>query len=314
MRTRVAVLIVALVAVGLVAPWLAPYDPEQHHRDFPFAPPMRPHIVHAGAVHLPFVYPVALSDRLRLRYSEDRSRTQALPWFQDDSAGPVFLLGTDSFGRDQLSRLLHGARISLALALASGLGALLVGAIVGGAAAYRGGWIDDVTMRVADFVVTMPLIYVVLLLRGVMPLVLPASTVFVLMAAIFTLVGWPFIARGIRGIIAVEREREYVAAARSLGANHWRIVTRHLLPACAGHLVVQATMLLPAFILAEATLSFAGLGFAQNVPAWGSMLHEAASVTAMTRFPWTLAPAVAIFGLLLAANLALSDADEPRAM
>jgi peptide/nickel transport system permease protein len=306
MTPRVAALIVVLVALAVVAPWFAPYDPETHHRDYPFAPPMRPHIIHDGSLRLPFVYPIALNDRLRLRYTEDRTRTQPLPWLQAGAA-PVFLLGSDSFGRDLLSRMLHGARISIALALASGLGALVLGALVGGLAAYRGGWIDDVTMRVADFVVVMPVIYVVLLLRAVMPLVLPASTIFLLMASIFVVVGWPYIARGIRGIVAVEREQEYVAAARSLGANHWRIVTRHLLPACAGHLIVQATMLLPAFILAEATLSFAGLGFSQNVPAWGTMLQEAANLSTMTRFPWMLAPAAAIFALLLAANIVLSD-------
>jgi peptide/nickel transport system permease protein len=313
MTTRVAALIVALALVALVAPWLAPYDPETHYRDFPFAPPMRPHIVHDGAIRWPFVYPVSLADRLRGRYDEDRSRMQPLPWFAADDAQPAFLLGSDSFGRDQLSRVLHGARISIALALVSSLGALVLGALIGGVAAYRGGWVDEVTMRIADFIVVLPIIYVVLLLRAVMPLVLPAVTVFALMMSIFTLVGWPFIARGIRGIVVVEREQEYIAAARSLGANHWRIVTRHLLPACAGHLVVQATMLLPAFILAEATLSFAGLGFARNVPAWGSMLQEAANLTAMTRFPWTLAPAVAIFVLLLGANLVLSDKIGQRA-
>jgi peptide/nickel transport system permease protein len=96
-------------------------------------------------------------------------------------------------------------------------------------------------------------------------------------------------------------------AAQSLGAGSWRIMSRHLLPACAGYLLVQATLLLPAFILAEATLSYVGLGFPDNVPTWGTMLRDAANLNAMTRFPWTLAPAAAIFLVVLAANVILQS-------
>ena len=103
-----------------------------------------------------------------------------------------------------------------------------------------------------------------------------------------------------RGIVAAEREQEYVVAARSLGASSWRIIGRHLLPACGAHLVVQGTLLLPAFVLAEATLSFVGLGFPQRIPTWGTMLRDAATVSMLTRFPWLLAPAVAIFAVVLA--------------
>ena len=143
--------------------------------------------------------------------------------------------------------------------------------------------------------------------RAASVVVLSTSTVFGLMAGIFSLVGWPFVARGVRGIVTAERDREYVVAAQSLGASSWRIMGRHLLPACAGYLLVQATLLLPSFILAEATLSYVGLGFPGNVPTWGTMLRDAANVTAMTRFPWTLAPAAAIFLVVLAANVILQS-------
>jgi peptide/nickel transport system permease protein len=305
MIRKVTVLLVTLSLVALLAPWLAPYDPDRHHRGFLFAPPMTPHVVKDGGLRAPFVYPIALTDRMAQRYVEDRARTRPLPWFDRDSAAPVFLAGADSFGRDVLSRLLYGARVSIALALISVFGTLVLGALIGAIAGYRGGWIDEAAMHLADFVVVLPVIYVVLVLRAVMPLVLPATTVFLLMAVIFVLVGWPFVARGVRSIISAEREREYVVAARSLGASNWRIVTRHLLPACAGYLLVQATLLLPAFVLAEATLSFVGLGFPDEVPAWGTMLSDAANVGAMSRFPWTLAPAAAIFLVVLSANVIL---------
>ena len=306
MTRRIALLIAVLAALALAAPWLAPYDPEVQHREFLYAPPMRPHLLDAGSLRAPFVYPIVLADQLSQRYDEDRSRTRPLPWL-GTAADPVFLLGADSFGRDLLSRLLHGSRISIALALASVLGAVMLGAVIGGIAGYRGGWLGEATMRVAEFVLVLPVIYAALLLRAVMPLVLPPSTVFVSMAAIFTLLGWPFVAKGVRGIIAAEREREYAMAARSLGASGWRVLGRHLLPACSGFLLVQGCLLLPAFVLAEATLSYVGLGFPEHVPTWGTMLIEAASITALTRFPWMLAPAAAIFLVVLSANAILQS-------
>ena len=313
MTRRALVLLIVLGVTALVAPWLAPYDPETGHRDYLFAPPMRPHVMADDGLHAPFVYPIRLADRVSSTFAEDRARTQPLPWFTT-GGDPAFLLGADSFGRDVFSRLLHGARRSIGLGLASTLGALLIGALVGGFAGYRGGWVDDVVMRVADFVLVLPVIYVVLLLRALMPLVLPASAIFVLITAIFALVGWPFVARGVRGIISAERQREYVVAAQSLGASPWRIFGRHLLPACAGYLLVQATLLLPAFILAEATLSYVGLGFPEQVPTWGTMLVDAASVSTMTRFPWTLSPALAIFAVVFAANVLLQSGDGPATL
>ena len=157
-----------------------------------------------------------------------------LPWIERDAAAPVFLLGADDFGRDVLSRLLYGARTSIGLSLVATLGAVLIGALAGAWAGYRGGWVDDAIMRVAEFVLVLPVIYVVLVLRAVLPLVLPASTVFLLVVVhLRRSSGWPFVAKGVRAIVAVEREREYVQAARSLGAGPLRILTRHLLPACA---------------------------------------------------------------------------------
>jgi peptide/nickel transport system permease protein len=310
MIRRAGILILALGLVAIVAPVFAPYDPGRSFREFLHAPPMRPVLAEFGA---PKVHPLILADRLDQRFEADRSRMVSLPWFS--AAGdepPVFLLGSDSLGRDVLSRLFYGARTSIGLALLATLGALGIGAIVGAFAGYRGGWIDEGIMRFADFVIVLPTIYVVLVLRAVLPLVLPPSTVFLLVTSIFVLVGWPFVAKGVRAIVAAEREREYVQAAQSLGASGFRLLTKHLLPACAGYLIVQATMLLPAFVLAEATLSFVGLGFPDSVPSWGTMLIEAANVGSLVRFPWTLAPAVAIFLVAFSANSLAAHRDLPR--
>lgn len=304
MIRRTGVFMLLLIAIALAAPALAPYDAGRAFRGFLHAPPMRPHL--DGVT--PAAYPLVLADRMEQRFEPDRSRSVPLPWFGASEA-PVFLLGADDFGRDVLSRLLYGARTSIGLALVATLGAVLIGALAGAWAGYRGGWVDEAIMRVADFVLVLPVIYVVLVLRAVLPLVLSATTVFVLVSVIFILVGWPLVAKGVRSIVAAERNREYVQAAKSLGAGHGRIVLRHLIPACTGHLLVQATLLLPAFILAEATLSFIGLGFPEPIASWGTMLAAAGNYNAIARFPWTLAPAIAIFAIVFATNLIASQRD-----
>lgn len=299
MTRRALLLLGGLLLAALVAPHMAPYDPGKAFRDFLHAPPMRPQPSQGFAVH-----PIALADRLEQRYIVDRTRVVPLPW-SARAETPVFLLGADSYGRDVLSRLLAGTRLSLGLALVAVAGAILIGASLGAWAGASGGWTDEWTMRVADFILVLPLLYVVVTLRAMLPLVLPVTTIFLLMAAIFAAVGWPFVARGVHAIVRRERQREYVMAAQSLGAGRMRVLVRHLLPACAGHAAVQATLLLPAFILAESTLSYLGLGFPDTSPSWGTMLAEASNINAMARFPWTLAPAAAIFAVTLITNLTL---------
>ncbi len=304
-----------LAAIGLLAlagPWLTPHTPARRFEDRAFAPPMIPRVVDAdGRWRAPFVYPLRLVNRLERRYEEDRTRPVPLAWWSggnvlrlsDERAGPWLPLGADSYGRDVFARLAYGARLSLGVALAAAFGALLIGTFIGGLAGVSRGLADDGLMRLSDFVLILPAMYVVLALRAALPLVLPAGAIFVLVAGILALVGWPLVARGVRAIVASEGERDYAQAARALGAGRWRLLWRHLLPAARGFLVIQATLLVPAFILAEATLSYVGLGFPDPSTSWGTMLQEAANVAALADAPWTLSPAVAIFVVVLAVNL-----------
>ena len=298
-----------VVLVAVAAPWLAPNPPDRRFADSLYAPPTPVRLLHEG-LHAPFIYPQRLVSRLERRFEGDTTRPLTLEWFTrgrlvsvPDDEGPLLLLGADAVGRDIFSRLVYGARASLALAVISTLGALVLGALVGGVSAYAGGIADELISRATDFVLVLPAMYVALALRAVMPLVLPPATVFVLLVAIFVLLGWPIVARGVRAIVASESERDYAQAGRALGAGPARLLVVHLLPAAWSYLTVQATLLLPAFILAEATLSYVGFGFPGTVPTWGTMLQDAANVALVVEAPWMLAPAAAIFVFVLAVNL-----------
>ena len=300
-------LLVAIVLVAVAAPWLAPNDPDRQFDAYLYAPPTRVHF--GGASGNAYFYPMRIVSRLERRFEEMRDHPVALEWFNGhvlssaDAGAPLLLLGADSYGRDIFSRLLYGSRASLGLAVLATLAAMLLGAAVGGVAGFAGGTVDEALSRFSDFVLVLPAIYVVLALRSVMPLVLPPGQVFALLTGIFALVGWPIVARGVRGIVASEREREYVIAGRALGAGPLRLLAVHLMPATRGYLSTQATLLLPSFILAEATLSYVGLGFPDTVPTWGTMLHDASNVALVADAPWMLAPAAAIFLVVLAVNL-----------
>ena len=155
---------------------------------------------------------------------------------------------------------------------------MLLGASLGALAGYYGGALDELLMRASDFVMVLPAMYVALALRSVLPLVLaPRDGLRCCSAAIFAVVGAPFIARGVRAIVRSERRLDYAAAAQALGASDLRLLARHLLPAARGFLAVQITLLVPAFIVAEATLSYVGLGFPDPVASWGTMLHDAST-------------------------------------
>lgn len=221
----------------------------------------------------------------------------------------LHLLGTDGLGRDRFSRLLIASRFSLAVGPSGTLLACVLGVFLGCVAGYAGRRTEAALMRVADTMMALPALVVILAARAAFPLELPPLRASVLLVAIFALIGWAEMARVTRGLVLGLRRREFVQAALVLGLPQWRVLFRHILPNAARPLVVQATLMLPALLLAETALSFLGVGLQEPEPSWGNMLAEASDITLLqTGHAFVLlTPAFAIFLFVLGVRL-LSDA------
>jgi peptide/nickel transport system permease protein len=308
--------------VVLSAAFFAPYDPAEQHRDAPFAPPTRMHFVDLqGKFHLrPYVCPSAnqTSGFGPARYLEDCSHTYPLRFlaredansngldrrlvrhlFGVDKPGRVFLLGTDDYGRDVLSRLLYGGQISLlAGLLATGL-ALGMGFLLGSAAGYCGSWLDDTVMRGVEISLALPWIYLLFAVRAFLPLHVGARQSFFLLVAVIGFTGWARPARLIRGVVLSAKERDFVLAARGFGASGAYILRRHLLPETAGVVLTQAALLLPQCVLAEVTLSFLGLGVGEPVASWGNMLAGLQKYYVLKSYWWMYIPGLVLVPIFL---------------
>ena len=312
-RAAGAVLLGVILLLAAAAPVVTPHSPVQQFAGFENAPPMLPHLWGQDGARTPFVKPLRLASRLERRFVETGSE-KTVRWFAggsllsiDESEGPWLPLGSDPLGRDVLARLLYGARISLAVAGVACIGALLLGVLIGAPAGFAGGRVEASLMALADFVLVLPAIYVALALRSSLPLVLSVGEVFWTLALVFALLGWPIVARGVRAVIAAERRKEYAEAAYAAGAPPLRILLRHLLPSTRTFLIVSATLLMPAFLLSEGTLTLVGLGFPVPTATWGAMLRDAWQGSAFTDAPWLLAPAGALILTMLSLHLLGSE-------
>jgi peptide/nickel transport system permease protein len=240
------------------------------------------------------LYAAALCAGLLAPYAPDRQfRGEA--WTPPNSR---FLLGTDGLGRDQFSRLLHGARTSLVAGTAAAAFAVLLGGLLGAVAALSEGWLDALLMRAADLFLAIPWTYALLAVRAVLPLDLSPAWTFAAMMLVLGLVGWARPARLTRGIVLSARSSEYVHAARAFGASRAYILLRHLLPEARSALTVHFVLAAPQFLTAEATLSFLGLGFPESHPSWGNLLAALTRLHVLVEYWWMFAPALIFVALM----------------
>jgi len=233
-----------------------------------------------------------------------------------DPPGRVFLLGSDSFGRDVVSRLLYGSQISLTVGVVGIAISFTLGLLLGGIAGYFGGWADTVIMRFAELLLSVPSLYLIIALRAVFPVDLPSRQIYLGIVAILAFIGWAGLARVIRGLVLSMRKSDFVTAAEALGFSRFRVITRHVLPNTMSYVIVAATLSIPGYILGEVVLSFLGVGVQEPSASWGNMLNQARSIRALTTFPWLLfVPGTAIFLTVMAFNFlgdGLRDALDPR--
>lgn len=286
----------------LFAGFVAPSDFSTQDRELPFAAPTRLHVMDVGGrVHVrPFVY--GSDGRMYpvhflvpgAPYKVAGLFPARLHLFGVEEPGRVFLFGTDGYGRDQFSRFLYGGQISLLAGLMAGFLSVSLGAVIGVVAGFYGGWVDDVLMRVAEFFLASPWLYLLFAVRAALPLHVAEWQIFMLLVCVLGLLGWARPARLVRGIVLSAKERNFVLAAKGFGAGDAYIMRRHVLPQTHAVLLTQLALLVPHFVLAEVTLSFLGLGVGEPVPSWGSLLSYLQQYSVISLYWWMFIP-----GLLL---------------
>lgn len=320
----------------LISEFLAPYNLHSRHMDFIYAPPQRVHLFHEGKFIGPFVYGRDLSlnmDTLKREYSDNPDKVQPIRFFcHGDSykfwgawegdlhlicparGGELYLLGTDRLGRDLLSRIIYGARISLTIGLIGVAVSFILGITIGGLAGYHGGILDLIVQRVIEVLQSIPSIPLWLALAAIMPATWSPITIYIGITFILGLLHWTGLARAVRSKLLSLREEDYVLAAQLMGAKTGRIIARHLMPGFISYLIASATLAIPGMILGETALSFLGLGLRQPITSWGILLTEAKNVSVVALYPWLLFSMVPVILVVLTFNFlgdGLRDAADP---
>jgi len=328
--------LVALYATIPFVEFLAPYALRTRHPDSVYFPPQRVHLFHHGELSWPFVYGHTMTinmENLRREYQEDRSVryrvrffTRGEPyemwglWQTDrhlvgvEEGGTLFLLGTDRLGRDMLSRIIYGARISLTVGLVGISVSFVLALIFGGLSGYYGGTVDIVIQRLIEVVRSFPELPLWMALSAALPARLDPILVYVGITVILGIINWTGLARSVRGKLLAVREEDFATAAILVGGSPAYVIRRHLLPAFTSHLIVSATLSIPHMILGETALSFLGLGLRPPITSWGVLLSEAQNINAVALYPWLMLPVVMVVLTVLAFNFlgdGLRDAADP---
>jgi peptide/nickel transport system permease protein len=334
--------IIALYLTGIFAEFLAPYIPDTTRPTYTYAPPQgislvvqradggwewNPHVlgydikVDEEAMRRTFVPNPDKIMPVGLFVHGEPYRLLGLITTDIHLIGPtksgdvVYFLGSDRLGRDVLTRLIYGTRISMSIGLVGVAISLVLGIFLGGISGYYGGLLDTLIQRVIEVVSAMPTIPLWMGLAAAIPLNWPPAQVYFTVTAIVSLLGWTSLAREVRGRFFALREEDFVTAARLDGAGEMRIIFRHMLPSMTSHILAMVTLAVPAMIIAETSLSFLGIGLKPPVVSWGVLLQDAQNIRAIANAPWLLLwPALAVMIAVLSFNFlgdGLRDAADP---
>ncbi|MEZ4706635.1 MAG: ABC transporter permease [Caldilineaceae bacterium] len=332
--------VLLLAVLAIFAEFFAPYPLKMTNARNAFIPPTRVHFFDAeGNFHLrPFVYAqvVEIDPKTFLpEWAEDTSERHPIQFFVEgweykllglipmdthlfgaEGGMDIFILGTDKLGADLWSKACEAGRISLSMSVFGALISVFIGAIVGVWSGYRGGWFDNVVQRFVEFITAFPQLALWLSLAAIIPRTWDPFRVFLIMSLIFALLSWTTLSREVRGKVLSLRETDFVLAAKEMGASDRRIVFLHLLPNTLSHIIVVLTLTIPGIILAEAFLSFLGIGIQRPMVSWGLLMQDAQNLRTLGQTPWIMAPAAFIIAAVLGFNLlgdGLRDAADPYA-
>ncbi|QMV02911.1 ABC transporter permease subunit [Devosia sp. D6-9] len=329
--------LIFLYAVCFLGEALVSASPYEQKTDLGYTPPQAIHLWDNGQLAAPYTYGITKSlnnTTFQWEYVQDTTKKVPLGFFVPGSSyrllglietdrhlfgatdgQTVYFLGSDQFGRDLLSRILVGGRLSLTIPVAAVLITVVLGTLIGAVSGYVGGWADTLIQRFIEVLSGFPRLALWMALAAVIPLGSQGAATYAAMAAILAVIGWGQLARQIRGRVLQLRSAEYVLAAQALGGSSWRIITRHLVPNLISVIVVVASVSIPEYLLVESSLSFLGIGLTPPLVSWGVLLKDAQTVRVVVQYPWLLAPGFFIIITMLAFNFVgdgIRDAFETR--
>jgi peptide/nickel transport system permease protein len=335
-----AALVLILIMLALFAEFFSPNPIRGINLAASFIPPQRVHFFdEEGKFHLlPFAYNYGYEmdmTTFQVFWNEDTTKRYPIRFFVQgweykmlglfpsrwhlfgvEEGGTIYLLGTDKLGRDMFGKACEAGRISLSMSIFGAIISIAVGSVLGVASGYYGGNIDTIMQRFVEFVNAFPQLPLWMALAALIPKTMDSFSVFVIMACIFALLSWTTLAREVRGKVLYLRETDFIMAAKEMGASDARIIFRHLYPNTLSHTIVILTLTIPSVILAEAFLSFLGIGIQEPLISWGRLMNNAQDIQVLGQAQWILTPVGFIILAVLGFNFlgdGLRDAADPYA-